>query len=88
MLLFTFCAAVRYAQVSLPTGCTVFVFNVSYSAATCFRHTFWPSSGSYKFDRSVQGIWQIVTDVFLPYKYLYYNNTTVNSNLHAQCVYS
>jgi hypothetical protein len=63
LVLFPFSAAVLYAQVSLPAGCTLFVFNVYYNAATCFGHIFWPSSGSYIFDRSKQHILQIVTHI-------------------------
>jgi hypothetical protein len=86
LLLFTFRASVRYGQVSLSAGCIVFLFNVKYNAATYFGHIFWPSSGSYKFDRSEQCIRQFVKDVFLPHTHLYYNNTTINATLLGQGV--
>jgi hypothetical protein len=40
------------------------------NASTCFGLTFWPSSGSYKFDRRVQLIWQVVIDDWQP-TYIY-----------------
>jgi len=42
-----------------------------YNATTCFGHTFLPSSRSYKFDRHVPCIWQLVIEdwqtIFLLY---------------------
>jgi len=37
-------------------------FYLLYNTATCFGFTFWPSSGSYKFDRRVHYIRQVITD--------------------------
>jgi hypothetical protein len=88
LVLFPFSAAVRYAQVSLPAGCTMFVFNVYYNAATCFGHIFWPSSGSHKFDRSKQHIWQIVTDVcLLIYIYIYIIITQQSISVYKHSVF-
>jgi hypothetical protein len=92
LLLFTFRAAVRCGQVSLSTGCTVFVFSVPYTVATCYGHTFWLSSMSYKFDGRVPVIWQIVTDVTDTTLHTpiisTLHNTIVKVSLHASCVYS
>jgi len=50
----------KYMKTSPPTSCTVFLYLLY--TTTCFGRFSWPSSGSYKFGRSVQRMWQLVFD--------------------------
>ena len=87
LLLFTFRAALRYVQVSLLFSSTVFVLicnttllHVSAIHFVKFRKLqIWPKCTAYL--SNFLDVWHLFT-------YIYYNNTTVNINLHAQCVYS
>lgn len=49
---------VQYAQTSLPTTCTIFLY-LLYTTPTCFGHISWPLPESYKFGRHVQLICQL-----------------------------
>lgn len=50
----------EYTKTSPPTSCTVFLYSLY--TTTCFGRISWPSSGNYKFGRSLQRMWQLVID--------------------------
>jgi hypothetical protein len=74
-------------KVSLQNSFTVFILR--FMASTYFGHAFWPSGGSYKCDRRVQHILQLLTDDWQTiYTYLFtpWNSVLLEKLIGSQLV--